>query len=65
MNILYHVVTNNLNTNKDKGNEAINNDPTFDTSNFNLYSGTINPLPVVTVSLRIGNKHRATTVSGI
>ena len=32
-------------------NEAINNDPTFDTSNFNLYSSNINPLPVVTVSL--------------
>ena len=37
----------------------------FDTSNFNLSSGTSNPLPVVNVSLRGGNKHRATTVDGL
>ena len=35
----------------DTSNESINNDQTFDTSNFNLYSSNINPLPVVTVSL--------------
>ena len=34
-------------------------------SSFNLSSGTINPLPVVAVSLRGGNKHRATVVSGL
>ena len=44
-------MTNNLKTNKYQLNEAINNDPTFDTNNFNLYSGTIYPLPVVTVSI--------------
>ena len=65
MNRLDHVVTNNLNTNKDKSNEAINNDQTFDTSNFKLYRGTRNPLPVVTVSLQRLNKDTATTVSGI
>ena len=64
MNILDHVVTNNLNTNKDKSNEAINNELKFDTNNFNLSSGTSNPLPVVTISLQRGNKHRETTTSG-
>ena len=49
----------------DTYNEFINNDQTFDTSNFNLYSDTCNPLPVVTVSLQRGNKHTATTVFGI
>ena len=51
----------NLNNYKDQNNEAINNYPTFDTSNFNLSSGTSDPLPVVTVSFRGGNKYRATT----
>ena len=32
---------------------------------FNLYSGTRNYLSLVTVTLRGGKKHRATTVSGI
>ena len=65
MNRLDHVVTDILNKNKDKINEAINNQPTFDTSNFNLSRGTSNLLPVVIVSLQVGNKHRETTVSGI
>ena len=51
MNILDHVVTDNIKTNKDKFIEAIYNDPTFDTSIFNSYSGTRDPLPVVTVCL--------------
>ena len=51
MNKLDHVVTKNLNTNKDQSNEAINSDPTFDTSNFNLSIGTSDPLPLVTVSI--------------
>ena len=51
MNILDNVVTDNLNKNKGKINEAINNEPTFGTSSFNLSSGTSDPLPVVTVSL--------------
>ena len=52
--MLDHVVTDNLNNYKDQSNEASNNEPTFDTSNFNLYSGTSNPLPVVNISLRGG-----------
>ena len=58
-------MTNNLNTNKDQSNEAMNNDPTFDTNTFNLSSLNSNPLLVVTVSLQVGNKHRATIVSGL
>ena len=65
MNRLDHVVTNNLNNNKDKINEAINSEPTFDTSNFSLSRGTSNRLPVVTVSLQGRKKNRATTVAGI
>ena len=63
--MLYHVVTDNLNNYKDQSNEAIKNEPTFDTINFNLSGGTIDPLPVVTVYLRGGNKHGAMTVSGL
>ena len=65
MNILDHIVTENLKNNKDQSNEAINIEPEFDTSNFNSSSGTRDPLPVVTVSLRGGNKHRATTLAGL
>ena len=65
INKLDHVVNKNLKTNKDQSNEAIDNELTFDTSNFNLSTGANNPLPVVTVSLQGGKKHRATTVSGI
>ena len=60
-----HVLTAKYNNYKDQSNEAINGEPTFYTSSFNLSSGTSNPLPVVTVSLRVGNKHRATNVAGI
>ena len=65
MNRLDHVVTDNLNNYKYQSNEAIKNEPTFDTINFNLSGGTIDPLPVVTVYLRGGNKHGAMTVSGL
>ena len=65
INKLYHVVNNNLNTNKGQSNEAINNEPTFDTTSFNLSRSTSDPLPVVTVSLQKGNKHRATTGAGL
>ena len=65
LNKLYHLVTKNLNIYKDQSNEAINSEPTFDISSFNLSSGTSDPLPVVTVSLWVGKKHRATTVEGI
>ena len=65
MNRLNHVVTYNLKNYKDQINEAINREPTFDASSFNLSSGTRDPLPVVTVSLLGVNKHRAITVAGI
>ena len=65
MNILDHVVTDNLNNNKYQSNESINSDPTFDTGNFNLYSGASDPLPVLTVSLRGGKKNIAMTVAGL
>ena len=54
MNRLDHLVTDKLNNYKDQSNSSINSDPTFDTSNFNLSSGTSNPLPVVTVSIQVG-----------
>ena len=60
-----YLVTKNLNHYKYQGNEDINSEHTFDTSSFNLSSGTSNTLPVVTVSLRGRNKHRAATVAGI
>ena len=49
--MLYDVVIENLNNYKDQSNEAINSELTFDTSSFNLSSGTSDPLPVVTVFL--------------
>ena len=64
MNRLDHVATSNLKKNKDQSNEAINNEPTFDTNSFNLSGGTSDPLPLVTVSPKGGKKHRATTISG-
>ena len=51
MNRLDHIVTENLKSYKDQINETINNEPTFDTSNFNLSRGTSDPLPVVNVYL--------------
>ena len=58
-------MTKNLTTNKDQSNESVNNETTFDTSNFNLSSSTSNPLPVVTAFLQGGKKHRSTTVAGL
>ena len=65
MNILDQIMTSNLKKNRDQDNEAINNEPTFDTSKFKLSSGTSNPLTLVTVSLGVGKKHRAMNVAGI
>ena len=62
---LYHVVIDNLNNYNNKSNEAINSDPTFDKSCFNLSSGNIDPLPVLSVYLQGGKKHRATITAGI
>ena len=42
INGLDHVVTDNIKTNKDQHNYAIENEPTFDNS-FNLSSGTKYP----------------------
>ena len=63
INRFYYVVTDNKNKSKDQHNDAIYNEPTFDTDNFNLSSWNKDPLPVVTISLRGGNKYRATTVA--
>ena len=62
---MYHVVTNNLNTNKDQPNESINNEPTSNTNSFNLSRGNINPLTVLALSLIGGKKHRSMTVAGL
>ena len=58
------IVNNNIKTNKYQLNDSIYNDPTFNTDSFNLSSSTRNPLLVVTVTLRGGNKRRETTFSG-
>ena len=63
INRLDHEVTNSIN--KDQLNDAIYNDPAFDTISSNLSSGTRDSLSVVNVSLQGGKKNRATTVSGI
>ena len=60
-----YLVTKNLNHYKYNSNEAINSEHTFDTSGFNLSSGTRDLLPVVTDFLLEAKKHRATTVAGI
>ena len=65
MDRLDHVVTDNLKNDKDWSNEEMNSDPTFDTRSFNLSRGTSNPLPVITVSLQVGKKHRASLVAGL
>ena len=50
-----HVVSDNIKTNKNQRNDAMKNEPKFD-NEFSLSSGTKDPLPVVTVSLRGGEK---------
>ena len=63
-NRLKHIVNNNIKKDKDQHNEAIENEPKFDSS-FNLSSGTKDPLPVVTVSLRGGDKQKAIEIDGL
>ena len=58
-------MTNNIKDYNDQYNDAIDNEPTLDNTSFNLSRGTSEPLPVVTVSLRGGKKHRATVVAGL
>ena len=64
-NGLNHVVTDNINTNEDQLNEYIYNDTKFDTTIFNLSSGTRETWPVVIVTLLRHKQHRATTVAGL
>ena len=64
INILDHVVTNDIRTNKNQLNDAIENEPKFDNI-FNLYIGNKKPLTVVTVILQGGNKQTTTTISGL
>ena len=59
-----HVVTDNIKTNKDQHNDAIENDQKFDNI-FNLSSGTKYPIPLVTLSLKGGKKPIANSVSDI
>ena len=56
-------MTDNIKTNKNQHNDAIENEPNFDHT-FNLSSRTKDPLPVVTGSLIVGKKKRAMTVAG-
>ena len=62
MNKLDNLVKNNIN-NKGRFNYAIEYEPKFDIK-FSWSSGTKDPLPVVTVSLQLIKKHRATIISG-
>ena len=55
-------MTDNINKIKNQYNDAIENDPKFDNT-FSLSRKTKDPLPLVTVRLRGGKKHRATDVS--
>ena len=59
INRLDHIVTDNINNNKDQLDDSIYNELTFDTNSFSLSRGTKYPLPVVTVRIRGDNKHRA------
>ena len=58
-------MTDNINTNKCQLNDTIYNDTAFDNNSFNLSICNRDPLPVVTVTLLVSKKHRATTVGGI
>ena len=65
INKLCHVVTKNIKDYNYQYNDAIDNELTLDNSSFNLSSDNRDTLPVVTVSLRGGKKHRETVVAGI
>ena len=58
-------MTDNIKDYNDQHNDAIYNEPTLDNSTFSLSTSTRDPLPVVTVSLGRGKKHRATVVAGL
>ena len=59
-----HVVTNNIETNKDQPNDPIDYEAMFGNS-FNLSSGNKYPLPVDSVSLQGVKKHRAMNVADV
>ena len=65
INKLDHAVKNNIKDYNDQYDHAIDNEPTLDNSSFNLSIFTRDPLPVVTVSLRGGKKHRANLAASI
>ena len=58
-------MTDNIKDYDDQYNDAIDNEPTLDNISLNLSIGTIDPLPVVTVYLQGGKKHRSTVVAGL
>ena len=64
INKLYHIVTNNTKKNKNQHNDAIEYEPNFDNT-FSLSRGTKYPLPVVTVSLRGGNKQTVRIITSL
>ena len=57
-------MTDNIKTNINQCNYAIENETKFDTT-FILSNGNKDPLPVATFSIRRGKKQIATTVAGI
>ena len=57
-------MTDNIHTSKYKLNDAIENEPKFDSS-LNLSSGTKDSLPVVTINILGGKKNRGMTVAGL
>ena len=57
-------MTNNINKNKNKHNDAIEHGPNFDNT-FSLSNETNDPLPVVTVSIRVGKKQREEIIPGL
>ena len=57
-------MTNNTKKNKSQYNYTIEHEMNFD-NKFILYRGTKYPLPVVTVSLRVGQKKRETMICGL
>ena len=58
------IVTDNIRTNKNQHNDAIENDLKFNHT-FSLSSGAKEPLPVVIIGLLGDKKHIATMVAGI
>ena len=64
INKLHQVVIDNIKKNKNQHNDPIEYEPKFDNI-FILFTGTKDPLTVVTVSLRGGNTQRETILAGL